>query len=454
MIRNESSLVRTDRHEHALRAIVEGIEAARPGRVLQRELDFTDGHLTVDDERYHLDEYDDVVVVGGGKPAGRAAAALETLLGEQLGGGVVVTDTPTETEYVDVFEGDHPIPSRENETRTSRLLERADATTEDDLVLAVVGGGGSALLCAPVDGVSVEDLQSLTDALLDSGATIDEINAVRKHLSRIKGGRLARALAPATTVGLVFSDVVGNDLSVIASGPTAPDTTSYDDALGVLDRYDVGAPDTVTRTLERGARGARPETPGEHDDAFAHVTHHVLADARTALDAAAEACEACGYRPVVLASGMEGEAREVGGVQAAIAGECLATGEPFEPPVAVLSGGETTVTISGEGMGGPNQEFALSAAVALAGTDAVDVGTDVVVASADTDGIDGPTDAAGALVDGSTIENRRDAESALADNDAYVFLAERDALVRTGPTGTNVNDLRLVLVRNVDSDAS
>jgi glycerate 2-kinase len=447
VIRNEGVLARTARHEHALRAIADGIEAAHPATVVADTVELAGDCLTVLGERYHLDSFEDIFVVGGGKPAGAVAAALDDLLGESLTGGLVVSDAPLDTDRVEVIGGTHPTPSTENIRATEGLLELAEAATEDDLVLAVVGGGGSALLCAPAEGLSVEHLQSLTDTLLDSGATIDEINAVRKHLSRIKGGHLARALAPVTTVGLVFSDVVGNDLSVIASGPVVPDGTTYDDAMRVLDRYDVGAPDAVTRTLERGARGDRPETPGDDDDAFAQVTHHVLADARTALDAAARTCEAAGYTAVVLAAGIEGEAREVGRVQASIARECLATGDPFEPPVAILSGGETTVTVRGDGTGGPNQEFALSGAVALAGTDAV-------VASVDTDGIDGSTDAAGALVDGSTVENIREAESALDDNDAYGYLDDRDSLIRTGPTGTNVNDLRLVLVGDADSDAS
>jgi len=460
VIRNEGTLARTPRHGHALRSIVAGVEAAHPRNVVDSALGLSGGRLAVGDEQYRLAGFDDVVVLGGGKPAGQVATALETLLGDRLDGGVVVTDTPAETTRIDVVEGTHPLPSATNVEATRRLLDRAATATADDLVLVVIGGGGSALLCAPAGGLSVEADRTGTDRLLASGATIDEINAVRKHLSAVKGGQLARELAPATAVGLVFSDVVDDPLDVIASGPTAPDPTTYADALGVLDRYDVEVPESVGATLERGRQGDRPETPAGGDPAFERVTNHVLANNRTALEAAADVCRAAGYAPAILSAGIEGEASDVGSVHAAVARSCLAAGEPFEPPVALLSGGETTVTVRGDGRGGPNQEFALAAAVDLAGDDptpdaAGDLerdadGTGVILASVDTDGIDGSTGAAGALVDGVTVVDSGDAQRALADNDAYTYLADRDALVRTGPTGTNVNDLRVVLVGDAD----
>jgi hydroxypyruvate reductase len=448
MIRNEAALARSARHEHALRSIEAGIEAGHPRTVVESALSLTDGVLALGDEQYRLDEFEELLVLGGGKPAGQVAAALEDLLGDHLDGGLVVTDTPADTSRIDAVEGTHPLPSTANVEGTRRLLDWADAATADDLVLVVIGGGGSALLCAPADGVSLGPYRTVTDRLLESGATIDEINAVRKHLSAIKGGQLARALAPSTAVGLALSDVVGDPLDVIASGPTAPDPTRYDDALAVLDQYDIDAPDTVRAMLDRGANGERPETPTEGDAAVQHVRNHVLANNRTALDAAAAVCEDAGYRLAILSAGIEGEAREVGRVHAAIADSCMATGEPFEPPVALLSGGETTVTVRGEGRGGPNQEVALGAAIDLAAAAGADGSADggPVLASVDTDGIDGATDAAGALVDGATVTDRRAAQRALADNDAFTYLNDRDALVLTGPTGTNVNDLRVVLV--------
>jgi len=256
----------------------------------------------------------------------------------------------------------------------------------------------------------------------------------------VKGGRLAAAAAPATVVTLAFSDVVGDDLATIASGPTAPDPTTYADAVAVLDRYDLDVPEAVRAHLDAGAAGERTETPRPDAD-FSHVRSHVLADAWTAIDAArAEAADA-GYEPVVLSSRVRGEAREQGLAHAAVAEEVAATGNPIDPPAAVLSGGETTVTVRGDGSGGPNQEFALRAALEMP--------DGAVLGAVDTDGLDGGTDAAGAVVDSGTVPDAAAAARArehLADNDTATFLAERDALVRTGPTGTNVNDLRVFVV--------
>lgn len=440
MIENAADLVRTARHEHALRAIEDGIAAAHPTRVVADAVTRSGTDLTVGGETYSLDESGEVVVLGGGNAAGHMAAALETELGGAVDGGLVVTDDPVDTDRVEVVEGTHPLPSEANVAGTSRLLDRAAATTEDDLVVVLLSGGGSALLCAPADGVSLGDYRAVTDDLLRSGATIDEINAVRKHLSRIKGGRLARALAPSRVVTLVISDVVGTRLDTIASGPTSPDPTTSADAQSVLADYEISPPESVDRVLDRGATGDLAETPAD-PSAVTHVQTHVVAENRTALDAAAETLAAAGYDARVLSSRIEGEASEVGTVHVGIAAECLATGTPFEPPVALCSGGETTVTVEGEGHGGPNQEFALSAALGLDGSD-------LVVAAVDTDGIDGNTDAAGAIVDAETVpdERRREARRALRTNDVHDYLAAEGRLIETGPTGTNVNDLRIVLV--------
>ena len=446
MIQNRTALARTHIHEHALDAVTRGIEAARPQSVIDAAVSLDDGILTVGDTEYELDAFDRVLVLGGGKPAGAIAQALETVLGDVIDDGVVVTDTPRDTETVVVHEGTHPIPSRENVRGTEDVLELAETATEPDLVLAVVGGGASALLCAPVEGVSIGAYRDLTDALLRSGASIDDINAVRKHLSRSKGGRLAETIAPATTAGVVFSDVVGSPLDVIGSGPTAPDLSSYADALDVLKRYDIDVPDAISTVLTAGADGERPETPDETAPVVERVGNHILADNGTAIEAAAEACEAAGYETAILSARIDGAARDVGAVHADIGLSCLDTGDPFEPPVALLSGGETTVTVTGEGEGGPNQETALAGAVELGGRTGSETGN-AVFASVDTDGIDGPTDAAGALVDTATVSGERnEAEQALDANSAYDYLDARDCLVETGRTGTNVNDLRVLLV--------
>ncbi|RBI59271.1 glycerate kinase [halophilic archaeon] len=422
-----------------------GIEAAHPATVVGDSVALTGDELTVDGTVYDLSSYEDVVVLGGGNAAGTVAAALESILGERLTDGVVVTDVPEPTTTIDVVDGSHPVPDERGLAGAERILDRAGEATADTLVLGVVTGGGSALLPAPAGDVTLDDLQTVTDDLLGSGATIHEINAVRKHLSAIKGGRLAAAAAPATVVGLVFSDVVGDDLDVVASGPLVPDASTFADALDVVDRYDVALPPRVEHHLERGVDGDVAETPAPGADAFATVDVHVLANGLTALTAAGDAAADRGYTPLVLSSRVRGEAREAAKTHVGIAEEVRATGHPIAPPAVVLSGGETTVTLSDDaGAGGPNQEFALSAAIEL---DA----DGVVVGSVDTDGIDGASDAAGAIVDGETTERTSmDARAALAANEASPFLEAAGALVETGPTGTNVNDLRVLVVADAE----
>jgi glycerate 2-kinase len=445
VITNTETLAGTPARECALRALTAGIEAAHPERVIQRAVTRDGAQVTISGHRYPLEQVDSVLVLGGGKPAGEMAAALVDVLGELVDGGLVVTDERAEgadAGPVEIRQGTHPVPSKDNVEATSELLELAARATADDLVFVVVGGGASALLCSP-HAVSLDALQTVTEQLLDSPATIEEINTVRKQLSTVKGGGLGRALSPARTVGLLMSDVAGDKPSVIGSGPTVPDaSTTAADARDVLTRYEISVPAGVWAAL---GQSGTDQSDGSIST-FERTDNHVLADGRTALDAAARVCEDAGYRPVVLAPDIEAEASESGRVHAAIARSCLSTGEPFEPPVALLSGGETTVTVTGDGQGGPNQTFALSGALDLAEHG---VGTDIVLASVDTDGIDGPTDAAGALVDGRTVGDRRRALRALDDDAAYALLAERDALIKTGATGTNVNDLRVLLVGQV-----
>ncbi|QCS43666.1 glycerate kinase [Natrinema versiforme] len=448
MIEDRDRLASSEAREAALACVEAGIEAGHPRTVVREAVSLEGDTLRVADTTYDLGEYDEVVVLGGGNAAAHVAVALETVLGDRIDRGVVVTDDPVETERVTVREGDHPVPSERGVEGTRAVLEAADAAGEETLVLAAITGGGSAVMPAPAGDVSLAALQSTTDALLASGADISEINAVRKHLSELKGGRLAGRAAPATVVSLILSDVVGNDLSVIASGPVAPDASTFAEALAVLERYEIDAPDAVTAHLERGAVGEIGETPGPDDPAFERVSNHVVADGMTVLEAASDAAAERGYEPLVLSSRVRGEARDAATMQVAIAEEIRATGTPIEPPAVVLSGGETTVTVRGDGTGGPNQEFATSAALELeAGGEAGD-GGDIAVAAVDTDGIDGATDAAGALVDGATVEDPETARAALEKNDVYPYLEARNALVLTGPTGTNLNDLRVLVVRS------
>ncbi|MCD2198468.1 DUF4147 domain-containing protein [Halobacterium sp. KA-4] len=461
MIRNREELATTEGRDTALACVEAGIRAAHPKSVVREAVTRSGDTLSVLDDEYDLREYTEVVVVGGGNAAGYVAAALEDVLGDRLDRGAVVTDDPTSTEHVDVLPGDHPVPSERGVAGASTVLDLAESATEDTLVLAVVTGGGSALLPAPAGDVTLADLQATTDELLASGATIHEINAVRKHLSALKGGQLARAAAPGTVVGLLLSDVNGDDQSVIGSGPTAPDDSTFADAVEVLEAYDVAVPERVESRLRRGAdRGDRAadcrdvqastddpvdvaETPTSGDSVFDRVTNYVLANGSTALTAAREVAADRGYETMILSASVRGEAREAAKTHVAVAEEVVATDNPVLAPAVVLSGGETTVTVSGDGEGGPNQEFATSAAAEL------DL-DGVTLAAVDTDGIDGATDAAGAVVDADTV-GEKDADAAraaLADNDVTPLLRERGELIRTGATGTNVNDLRVLVVED------
>ncbi|WP_436344550.1 glycerate kinase type-2 family protein [Natronorubrum sp. FCH18a] len=465
MIENRDQGATTDERDLALECVEAGIAAGHPRRVIRETVSLEGSEtpnesragdeaagdtLRVADATYDLGRYDELVVLGGGNAAAHVAAALESILGDRIGGGIVVADDPADTDRVAVLEGDHPVPSERGVESARELLAAADAADERTLVLAAITGGGSALVPAPAGDVSLEDLQSTTGALLESGADIHEINAVRKHCSALKGGQLARRAAPATVVSLLLSDVVGNDPSVIASGPTVPDESTFADAVAVLERYAIDVPDPVADRLERGATGGVPETPTADDPAFETVSTHVVADGMTVLEAARDVAAERGYEPLVLSSRIRGEAREAATTHVAVAEEVLATSTPISPPAVLLSGGETTVTVTGDGTGGPNQEFATSAALDL--VDGGSVEGSVTVAAVDTDGIDGATDVAGALVDETTVEDREAARAALRDNDVSPYLAERNGLIRTGPTGTNLNDLRVVVVEGDSSD--
>ncbi|TYL39244.1 glycerate kinase [Natronococcus pandeyae] len=461
MFHSRERHAKTSAHETALACLEAGITAALPETVVDSTMALEGETLRVQDSEYDLERFDEILVLGGGKATGGVAAALVDLLESRIDGGVVVTTAPDQEAIgpVTVREGDHPSPSQRNVEATQELLEQADAAGERTLVLAAITGGASALLCAPANGLSLSALRQTTDALLESGASIHEINAVRKHCSAIKGGRLARRAAPATVLTLAVSDVVGDDPSVIGSGPTVADPSTFDDAVAVLERYGIRdeVPAEVREHLEGGTSGEVEETPDESELAVANADWHALANGRTAIEAAREVARERGYESLVLSSRLTGEAREVGRVHAAIGAEIEADGDPIEPPAVVLSGGEVTVTVDGTddsqgdgGIGGPNQELALAAGLEFAASE-----TGAVLASVDTDGIDGPTDAAGAMVDGETIGvgDEAMARRALAENDVYGLLEKQGALLETGYTGTNVNDLRVLVVASETSRA-
>jgi hydroxypyruvate reductase len=376
------------------------------------------------------------------------ASGLEVALEERIDGGLVAVKDGhgAPAARVEVREAGHPVPDDRSVSAAEAVLEIARGAGQGDLVIALLAGGASALLALPVEGVTLDEKRAVTDRLLRAGATIGELNAVRKHLSRIKGGRLARAAAPARVAALVLSDVVGDPIDVIASGPTAPDSSTYQDALAVLDRYDPegSLPAPLRGFLRDGASGRHPETPKPGDRDLAGVRHVIVGRNEDALLAVRAAAEGLGYRPYVLTSHVEGEARAMARAQAAVARQVQASGEPVSPPACLLSGGETTVTVRGRGRGGRNTEMALTFALAVEGLE------HVTGLFAGTDGTDGPTDAAGALVDGGTVARARkrglDARAFLEENDSYTFFREAGGLFVTGPTLTNVMDLRIILV--------
>jgi len=439
VIANRPELERTAAHRLALNCIESAIDAAAPEQATRAAVSVEGTRLTVDGDRYDLADHEEVVIVGGGKAALGVTAALESMLGNHLSDGCIVTAGPGDLDAVRATAGDHPVPTDRNVAATDELLELLAAADADTLVFVVVTGGASALLAAPAGDLTLTDLRETTDALLASGAPITEINAVRKHLSATKGGQLARAAAPATVVGLALSDVVGNDLSVVGSGPTVPDDTTYADALAVLDRYDMSVPEGVRTHLEAGAQGRRPETPAATDSTFERVRTVCLGTNGTALEEAIETAAEAGYETLRLTSRLRGEARHVGTVLCSVAESIAADGEPIEPPAVVVAGGETTVTVDGAaGRGGPNQELALAAALDLTGS--------AVLAAVDTDGEDGSSDAAGAIVDAETTADTARPSDCLDAHDAGIALAAADATIRTGPTGTNVNDVVVLVV--------
>ena len=424
------------------------LAAVEPGQAVRRFVRTDGERLVVGDHSYRLADFRRLVVVGAGKASAPMAAAVEAVVGDRLpieGSVTVRYGHAAPTRHVRIPEASHPMPDAAGVEATQAMVDLLRDADERDLVVCVISGGGSALLTLPAEGVSLEDLQRTTDALLRCGATINEINVVRKHLDSVKGGGLARLAAPAQLVTLVLSDVVGNPLDAIASGPTVPDTSTWADAAAVFDRYGLWdlVPVAVSRRLRAGAAGDLPDTPKPGDPLFERAQAVVVGSNLLACEAAAAAAREQGLQALVLTTYVEGEAREVGRVLAGLLREVDASGHPLGRPCCLIAGGETTVTIRGDGRGGRNQELALSAAFSLRGL------RDVLLASVGTDGSDGPTDAAGAFVDGTTLDHAEalglDPARSLADNDSYTFFDRLGTLIRTGPTNTNVNDLYVLL---------
>jgi glycerate 2-kinase len=380
------------------------------------------------------------VIIGAGKASGAMAKALEDAWDGPLDGLVVTRyGYRVPTEHLEVIEAAHPVPDAAGRDAAKRIYELVQGLTEDDLVLCLISGGGSALLALPAEGVTLEDKQAMNKALLASGATISEMNTVRKHLSAIKGGRLAKAAYPARVVALMISDVPGDDPSIIASGPTVPDPSTNEAALAIIEKYGIAVPDNMRRLLETAE-----ETPKPGDECFDRVENIMIATPQASLEAAAEVARQAGITPVILGDSIEGEARDVALVHAGIARQCAMRGQPEVPPCVLISGGETTITLKGKGKGGRNTEFLLALAIALDGM------PNICALAGDTDGVDGSEDNAGALIYPDTLERAEkaglNAKAMLADNDPYTFFKGIGDLLETGPTLTNVNDLRAILI--------
>ena len=425
------------------------LKAVDPIAAVKQRLRLKGSILYLGDLSFSLNDFENIYLCGFGKAAASMARAVEEILGNRLTQGIIIVKyghLDKLSSRIKVQQAAHPIPDQNGVRGAEKIIELTRAATEKDLIICVISGGGSALLPAPQQGITLAEKQEATKALLECGAAIGEINIIRKHISSVKGGQLARLAYPATLITLILSDVIGDPVDVIASGPTAPDSSTFSDCLAILKKYHLTGkiPASVENMVRQGARGAIAETPKEGDSIFVRVHNAIVANNQQAVFAAKEKAEELGYRALVLSTFIEGETRDVAVVHAAIAREILESGNPLARPACVISGGETTVTIRGKGKGGRNQEFILSAAIPIAGL------TDTVIFSAGTDGTDGPTDAAGAIADGTTVERaqqrKMDPAFFLNQNDSYHFFKKLNDLIITGPTNTNVMDLRLVLV--------
>jgi glycerate-2-kinase len=427
--------------------IVQGLGAVDARKAVGRAISRNGEELVIGRRRYDLRRYERVVVLGAGKATASMAQALEQRLGPRLQSGFVVVKHGhvVPTRRIVVAEAGHPVPDRFGQLAAGRLCAMVADLSRRDLLIVLLSGGASSLLPDPVAGITLADKQKTTQKLLRCGASIREMNTVRKHLSRIKGGRLAQ-LTQATVVTLILSDVLGDDLSTIASGPTVPDPTTYQDAVAILKRYRIwrALPQRVRQHLDRGCQGLVSETPKPGSPLFRRVQHHIVGNNAAAVTAVIRAAKDAGLRTLTHSIALTGEARDEGKRFGTMARNIVGEGKPLQRPCCVVAGGETAVTVTGKGIGGRAQEFAAAAALEIAGL------AKVWVVAIGTDGTDGPTDAAGAMVDGNTVARAQhlsvDLKGALKRHNTYPALKRLRQLIVTGPTGTNVNDLYLLLV--------
>jgi hydroxypyruvate reductase len=430
---------------HARAIFDAAVEAVNPERAVLACLERSGDTLWVGGKQFDLRAYERLVVVGAGKASAAMASAVEKLLADRITRGLVIVKYgyAIPLKLITIHEAGHPIPDKAGLGGAQAIVELLDDCTDHDLVIALISGGGSALLPLPAGGITLSEKQELTEKLLRCGATIHEMNTVRKHISRTKGGGLARAAYPATVINLMLSDVMGGNPDTIGAGPFVPDRSTYSEAAAILERYNLmeTSPHSISAYIRQGMKAETSSMPV--GDAFEKVTSIIVADNRMACLAAKSKAEELGYAAVLIGCDMGGNTTDVALVHAAIAKEVLASGNPAVAPACIISGGETTVVVKGRGQGGRNQEFALVAAREISQCPGM-----VVILSGGTDGTDGPTDAAGGMVDNQTTDrgNGLDIDAYLADNDAYHYLETTGDLLMTGPTRTNVMDLRIVLI--------
>jgi glycerate 2-kinase len=427
------------------------VESVLPENLIRNCIKLINNELTILNKKFYLEEYKNIFVIGGGKASGLMALALESILGDRIKKGVVtVKDHPIrKCRFINIIKASHPIPDEKSLYAAVEIEAIAKEAGEEDLVIALISGGASALVSSPVPPITLKNKRVVTNILLKSGANIHEINTIRKHLSGIKGGQLAKKVFPSTLITLFISDVVGDDLSFISSGPTVPDMTSFQDCMNIIEKYNLidKLPLRVIEHLQEGINGIISETPKPGDPAFIKTHNLLIGNNQLAAKEASKKAKSIGLNPLILTTQMQGEAKEAAKFLVSVAKEVKKNDQPIKKPACIISAGETTVTVSGKGKGGRNQELALSAAIELDG------GNGITFLSAGTDGIDGFTDAAGAIVDGETVSRGKDLKLSalqyLRNNDSYNFFSPLDDLVIIGQTFTNVMDLQVIIVENI-----
>ena len=429
----------------ALESLEFALNAADPLKFVSKHITLKKEELIIDNSRFNLKKFNKIIIVGGGKASGRMAQALEKMLGKRIHNGIINvlegTSSMFKTDKIELMEASHPIPNIKGIEGVKRMFLLAEKIDHQDLIICLISGGGSSLMPYPIDGISLKDKQDTTKLLLNSGATIKEINYVRKHLSNIKGGRLAKTFYPATIISLIISDVINDSLDTIASGPTVPDNSTFDDAINILNYYQIWnkVPNAIRKVLVNGSYGIIPETPKTSDKFFKKVHNFIIGNNWSACMAAQKRLKHEGFHTMILTPYIQGEAKEVGKILSSIIRSIDIKGKPIKRPAAIISGGETEVTVKGSGKGGRNQELVLSASMGIEGIDKV------AVVSMSTDGVDGVTNVAGAIADGNTIHRalhlKLNPNIFLKKNDSFHFFEKLKDLLISRPTGTNVSDI-------------